>query len=103
MIHSVDVTSDHVGRACIPSNFFQKVRCQEFLISLGNQPVPGPWLMALHTDCVTDMIFHILWQKFSICMMLRMNLSWNRISHDQSKTGQYFDPVPLMIGNSTIS
>ena len=40
--------------------------------------------MYLHTDCATNMIFHIWWQNFSICMMFVMNLSWTRISNDQS-------------------
>ena len=59
--------------------------------------------MALHTYCATDIIFHILWQKFLICMMFGMNLSCTIMSHAQSKTGQYFEPVPILIGNSTIS
>ena len=102
MSHSVDMTYDHVGHPCNTSNLFQKVRCQEVLMSLGNQPLPGPWRMNLHTDCATDMIFHLLWQNFSICMMLQMNLSWNRMSHAQSKTGQYFDSVLILIGSSSI-
>ena len=36
-------------------------------------------------------------------MMFGMNLSWTRVSHAQSKTGRYSDPVPLLIGYSTIS
>ena len=59
--------------------------------------------MTLHTDSATDMIFHLVWQKISICMMFGMNLSQTRMSHDQSKNGQYFDPVPLRIGDSKIS
>ena len=88
MSHSADVTFDHVGHYCSPSNFLQKVWCQECLMSLGNQPVPGSWWMALHTDCYIDMILHLWWQKCSICMVFGMNLSWNRMSHTQSKTVQ---------------
>ena len=75
---------------------------KSFLMLLGKQQVPGPWWMALHTDCATNMIFRLWWQNLSICIMFGMNPSWNRISHAQSKTVQYYNPVPLMIDDITI-
>ena len=59
MIQSAEVNSNSVEHACSTYNLSQKFRCKEFLMSLVNQPVPGPWQIALHSDCATDMILHI--------------------------------------------
>ena len=34
-----------------------------------------------------------------MCMMFGMKPSWNRMYHTKYKTGQYSDPVPLLIGD----
>ena len=69
MSHSTNGNSDHVKHSCSPYNYFQKFQYQEFLMLLGNQPVPVPLWMSLHTYFSTNMIFRLLYQNLSVFMM----------------------------------